>query len=96
DFKDEKTGNSITGCKIRYLDFSKVSDDNADLMGIEPSEETIAYSRFHELPAVGFYTVTLGIDMSGRKSKVVFEKCELDYPFDFADFYQSNFSQSMK
>lgn len=85
DFEDEKTGKQIRGVKLHYVDYG-AEGDNENINGLIPSTETIEYSRFYEIEGPGFYIVTLGYDLSGRKPKVVFERLRLVQPMDFNDY----------
>jgi len=85
DFKDEKTGRSITGTKVNYIDFSaqKVEED---VKGYVVSTETIEYHRFHEVEnGCGFYRVNIGFDLTGKKPKVIFEKLTFVVSVDLGD-----------
>jgi hypothetical protein len=85
DFKDEQSGKQVAGVKLHFIDFTSV-DPNQDVSGFIPSTETLPFARFGEIDGPGFYNVTLGFDLSGRKPKVVFEKLVLVQKMDFADF----------
>ena len=93
DFKDEQTGRQIAGAKLHYIDFTS-KNDNENVSGNIPSTENLPYSMFNEIDGSGFYSVSLGFDLSGRKPKVVFEKLMLVERMSFADYASQYITKS--
>jgi hypothetical protein len=66
NFEDEKTGKTIEGCKVHYINVGTTEEEN--VTGSIPKAENMPYKYFNELGQVpGVYNAKVQFNMNGRK-----------------------------
>lgn len=69
NFEDDKTGRTIEGCKVHFINIGNKPGENE--LGSIPKAQNMEYSFFNQLGQVpGIYEAQLQMNMSGRNIRM--------------------------